>query len=84
MGASLTLPTLAQGEEKLSFNLEVRPILSDNCFHCHGQDADQREADLRLDTLDGATSDLGGYAALVPGDPAESELYLRITSEFED
>jgi len=83
-GASLSLPSVAREDAKLSFNLDVRPILSDNCFHCHGQDADQREADLRLDTLDGATQDLGGYAALVPGDPEESELYLRITSAFED
>jgi len=83
-GMSLSLSSWAQEDAKLSFNLDVRPILSDNCFHCHGQDADQREADLRLDTLDGATQDLGGYAALVPGDPEDSELYLRITSAFED
>jgi len=83
-GASFSLPSLAQEDAKLSFNLDVRPILSDNCFHCHGQDADQREADLRLDTLDGAMQDLGGYSAIVPGDPEASELFLRITSAFED
>jgi len=83
-GASLSLPSSAQIEEKLSFNTDIRPILSDNCYHCHGQDANKREADLRLDNLEGALRDLGGYSALVPGNPDESELYLRITNELED
>lgn len=68
----------------LSFNYDVRPILSENCFHCHGQDANKREADLRLDNREGALGDLGGYSAIVPGNPNESELYLRITSHFEE
>lgn len=74
----------AEENATLSFNHDIRPILSENCFHCHGQDEKEREADLRLDTVDGALADLGGYAALVPGDPSESELYLRVTSEYED
>lgn len=64
--------------ERISFNHHVRPILSENCFFCHGPDEKMRKADLRLDTPDGATRDLGGYAALVPGKPAESEVWRRI------
>ena len=66
--------------EPVDFQREVRPILSDKCFFCHGTDPETREADLRLDTPEGAYEDLGGYAAVVPGTLKKSELYLRITS----
>lgn len=62
------------------FNRDIRPLLSDRCFHCHGPDPTHREADLRIDTTAGATADLGGYAAIVPGKPEESELYQRISA----
>lgn len=68
-------------EEPISFNQQIRPILSDNCFACHGFDEETREADLRLDTFDGATHDSAGYAAVVPGDREESELWIRITDK---
>ena len=64
----------------VDFTRDVRPLLSEYCFHCHGPDKSTREAKLRLDIQEGAHRDLGGYAALVAGKPAESELVLRINS----
>ncbi len=65
-------------EEPISFNRDIRPILSENCFFCHGPDAAHQEADLRLDFFDAATRDLGDYAAIVPGNRKASESWLRI------
>jgi hypothetical protein len=70
--------------DQVRFNEHVRPILSGNCFYCHGPDPKHREADLRLDTREGATADLGGYAAIVPGKPEESALLTRVTSTDPD
>lgn len=68
----------------MSFNRDIRPILSDNCFYCHGFDPKNRKADLRLDTPDGATAEHDGSRAIVPGDPAHSELWARINSDDKD
>ncbi|MEM6688147.1 MAG: PSD1 and planctomycete cytochrome C domain-containing protein [Planctomycetota bacterium] len=68
----------------IEFNRDVRPILSRHCIACHGPDEADRQADLRLDTFEGATEDFGGYSALVPGEPDESELILRIETDDED
>ncbi|TWU17259.1 Planctomycete cytochrome C [Novipirellula galeiformis] len=68
-------------ERDIDFNRDIRPILSDKCFFCHGPDADERKAGLRLDTSEGALADLGGYAALVPGRPNESEVVRRMLDE---
>jgi hypothetical protein len=71
----------ARDRAPLSFNRDVRPILADNCFRCHGPDANQREAGLRLDQSDAARADLdSGAVAIVPGDPDESELVRRVFS----
>lgn len=78
--ALLTMTLAHAAEDKVDFQREVRPILSDKCFFCHGTDPETREADLRLDTPEGAYENLGGYAAVVPGKVKESEMYLRITS----
>lgn len=67
-------------EDRISFVEQVRPILSENCFHCHGPDAAKREADLRLDERDGAID----YGAIVPGKPAESILVERIMTSDPD
>jgi hypothetical protein len=61
------------------FNREIRPLLSDNCFYCHGPDEQHREADLRLDQEDAAKA-----LAIKPGDASESELFLRLTSSDPD
>ncbi|EMI41562.1 PSD1 and planctomycete cytochrome C domain-containing protein [Rhodopirellula sp. SWK7] len=69
---------------KIQFNRDIRPILSETCFHCHGPDEEGRRAGLRLDTADGAEEDLGGYQAIAPGDLDESEAWTRITSDDPD
>lgn len=62
---------------KIDFNRDIRPILSENCFYCHGQDPNKRQADLRLDVRDEAIR--GG--AIAPGDVAGSELMQRIVTD---
>ena len=70
---------------ELSFNKDIRPILSNKCFACHGPDEETLEGDLRLDTREGALADLGGgFAAIVPGNLKESELIYRVETDDED
>lgn len=71
-------------EEPITFNTHIRPILSDNCFACHGTDAAHRKGDRRVDTAEGAMADIKGVRAVVPGDLESSELWQRIISPFED
>ena len=68
----------------LSFNRDIRPILSDNCFYCHGFDPKNRKADRRLDTPEGAAAEHDGVRAIVPGDLAKSELWQRVNSSDKD
>lgn len=68
---------------EISYGRDIRPLLSDRCFTCHGPDESTLEANLRLDSFDGAIADLGGYAAVVPGDAEASELWHRITATHE-
>jgi hypothetical protein len=72
--------TLRVIAEPLNFNRDVRPILSENCFYCHGVDGNKREADLRLDVREDALA----MEAIVPGSLEDSEMYYRIHSEDED
>ena len=75
--------TLAWGAEPPSFNRDIRPILSDNCFACHGPDAQDAKAGLQLHSFESATAPLGkekDRRAIVPGDRGESQLWTRITS----
>jgi hypothetical protein len=67
----------ARADEVLQYNRDVRPILAENCFACHGPDSASRKADLRLDVRDTAIE----MGAVSPGKPDESELIARITSD---
>ena len=72
-------------EAKIDFNRDIRPILSDTCFTCHGPDDAKRKSGLRLDQQDSAYKVAkSGKIALVPGDVAKSELVRRITTSDED
>ena len=73
--------------QEIDFNFHVRPILSDRCFACHGPDADNREADLRLDKPEFALAALGEHKdrhAIVPGSLSKSQVYHRIISDDPD
>lgn len=71
--------------EKVSFNKHIRPILSENCYACHGPDAESRKAELRLDIEAYAFEAHGKYdPAIVRGKPQQSPLYQRITTTDED
>ena len=70
--------------DSVSYNFDIRPILSDKCLACHGPDANKRKAGLRLDQAESAYQALKENPtahALVPGKPNLSELYLRISSK---
>lgn len=78
------LAAQAATEQKLDFNRDIRPILSDNCFACHGFDARTRKADLRLDTPEGAYAAIDGVFPVKPGDAAASSIIHRALSTDED
>ncbi len=72
-------PVFAQdAPTKIDFSRDIQPILSENCYYCHGQDGDERKADLRLDVEEDA------QAVFVAGDAQNSDLYLRIISDDPD
>lgn len=78
---AITLVMLGQeamAEKPLDYNRDVRPILSENCFYCHGPDPEHREADLRFDEEEAAKD-----YAIVPGDLDSSEFYQRIIADAE-
>ena len=77
-GVTCLITTCEVKGSEIDFNRDIRPILSDKCFFCHGPDSHERKADLRLDTGEGALADLGGYAAIVPGKLDDSEMIQRI------
>ncbi|HEV7402888.1 MAG TPA: DUF1553 domain-containing protein [Chthoniobacteraceae bacterium] len=82
--AALLAAAPARAEEPLRFNRDIRPILSDKCFFCHGPDKNKRDSGMRLDIREDAMAEHDGFRALVPGDVAKSEIAVRITSTDKD
>ena len=78
--AALLAVNTCLAADTVEFNRDIRPILSDHCYTCHGPDQANRKTKLRFDTEDGAKQDLGGRFAIVPGDPAKSEMVSRISA----
>ncbi|WP_068547076.1 DUF1553 domain-containing protein [Thalassotalea crassostreae] len=77
------LPVFAADD--VNFDRDIRPILSDKCYFCHGPDAEDIKGDLQLHTFEKATSERGDYGpAIVPGKPEESLLWELVNSEYED
>ena len=74
----------AESPSKVEFNRDIRPILSDKCFICHGPDSAKRKAGLRLDRYDSATANHDGSQAIVPRDSGRSEVFQRIRSKDPD
>lgn len=77
------LTTGAVAEDELMFNRDIRPILSDNCFACHGPDAESRKGKLRLDVRGNAVAERRGANAIVPGDAKASALMARMLTHDE-
>ncbi len=75
---------VGRADEPVEFNRDVRPILSDACFSCHGFDAKARKAKLRLDVPEGAFQARDGVLPVKAGDPKASEVWARITSDDPD
>ena len=80
----LAMENIDAAETPIDFSRDIRPILSNQCFSCHGPDEEHREGDLRLDEEADAKKDRGGYFVVKPQDPNSSEFILRIRSEDED
>jgi cytochrome c553 len=82
---ALHLSPTALADQKILFNRDVRPILSQHCFACHGPDANKREGELRLDLSEGALKGgESGDPAILPSDPDQSPLWQRVNTSDPD
>ena len=84
LGTTLYLKVSGVVLAEIDFNKDIKPILSENCYYCHGPDENKRKAKLRLDDFKDATAEKNGSIAIVPNNPEESELYHRIISDDPD
>src|SRR5476649_1129985 len=81
---ALALPQPSRAAEKVSFNRDIRPILSDICFECHGPDVAKVKGGLRLDNKESAMKGGESGPAIVPGKPEQSEVVKRLTAHDPD
>jgi len=77
-------PYCASAAESVDFNRDVRPILSENCFACHGADKNNLKGKRRLDSFEKATAEQNEIRAIIPGDPDNSDLWVRVISSDEE
>lgn len=77
------LSSVALGDD-INFSRDIRPILSDTCFKCHGPDEAERQGELRLDTQEGVLRNVEDARIVVPNHPEKSELYRRLVSDDPD
>tara|TARA_R110002096_G_scaffold16106_61_gene55398 strand:+ start:2002 stop:5142 length:3141 start_codon:yes stop_codon:yes gene_type:complete len=86
LSAFLAVVSTSSGDDdaEVDFNRDIRPILSDKCFHCHGPDAANQKSDFRIDTFEHATADLNGVKGIVPGNLRDSEVHWRIRMPNDD
>ncbi len=77
-------PSAARAASAIDYNRDIRPILSENCFSCHGFDEKGRKGKLRLDVAESAYAEHEGITRIKPGDAAASEVWQRITSPHDD
>ena len=82
--AVVVIASSAHGADRVSFNEQIRPLLSDRCLACHGPDEKHREADLRLDIRADAVGTADSPRGIIPGKPEQSPLWQRITSTDPD
>ncbi len=80
----LLLASLAGAAPELDYNRDIRPILAENCFACHGPDEQARKGKLRLDVAERAYAERNGLTPIKPGDPEASEAWQRLTSSIDD
>ncbi|PAW63429.1 MAG: hypothetical protein B9S36_04790 [Verrucomicrobiia bacterium Tous-C2TDCM] len=78
---AICLAAVQAQAQKIEFNRDIRPILSDKCFACHGPDAKNAKSEYRLDTFDHATTAVDGVTGIVPGKLKDSEVHWRIHSD---